>query len=1210
MTRGLIYKKYKSAAEDLGVDSPKALTNCVAAGTGGSTEGTYYVGMRWLTAELQPGSLSVLTTVSATASDAFRYGSTGTTNRFQDAVSTRISASHKGYVQLWRSNLGDSSIVYTVYGTGTAMTVSATENDEGYSKYTISDIGGVSPVTALIPGDVVVLSGHTVANQDGQQTILKVLIDDKKIVTDKGFFGAGTGTATERLFYMSYKGDLTSHADSGGQAKFTTATKHKLAVGAVILVAGSHSDVSGTYDAVHTVLSVQSPFVFTSSVAFDAGTLGTPTYQLIGAGSASIEYDQLTDAQLTASSNISMAITARDSQLVARRQNPPPKHKSVVTFFRSRMWYAVDVAYGGSNHAGTAMTVAVTNGDRTITGTSTDFRSDMIGRLIYIEGETIPHEIQSITSTTVLEVDTAVARTTTSGLEFKICPKPEERNKIYYCVDDATDILTKRGWLRREQLKVGDIALTINPATRQIEWQKVTHKNEFDYNGELNRWKSSKFDALTTDDHRWLADGCGVMGGHWSLRSKQGLGSASHFTATAVAQDMTSKRLIVGGGTPVVNDIVDPVSDDIVELAGWYVTEGTDSKCKPGLVVSQSESHNPRYCDRINGLAERLRVAGGTATLIKRNAGTSTRQWYFGGQCGLEVKRLCPDRQLTPEFLCRLNHRQLVLLYKTIMDADGHRHKGRNGSKVTDIFSQKDRQRTESFQMLAAMIGKRSSYRTYHIARYGYDMHSSTAYSSPRATVCKLTRTKEHYEGKVWCPTTANGTWMARRNGFTYWTGNSEPDEPESVPATNVVYLEENTNDNDVIVGLAPHGAVLYAFKERHTYRISFGRQPKIDADPTLAFSRGALNHRCIAVFEDSAYVIDYAGIYSVSLWGSDQLARNGIDHDIKPLLDFVYDGKLGLDQARNAFTVVDPERRQVRFFLATSSLAPDYSYDTTLLRPKACLVYNIDTKTWDVEGYVQQFGGGCCAPVSGRMRVFMAGMKDRVYSMKDNVAESGVVHNSLVTTYTSGTPSLTDSDASFGVDGELVNAPVAIIDGTGKFEVRRVASHDNTVLTLDKAFDTELDATSEYLVGGVMAKFKTGAFAFPDSFNSKGGEKGNKRGMRIAYQPFSDTFDIRFYLNHQTTPYAQKISISEGMGITTTADSSNIVVDATRTRSRLENAPGYCVIEIGGGRLQGESYGNRWLAVELRCFRGLAKPKFYGMEIMGVIPHPGSGEK
>jgi hypothetical protein len=30
-----------------------------------------------------------------------------------------------------------------------------------------------------------------------------------------------------------------------------------------------------------------------------------------------------------------------------------------------------------------------------------------------------------------------------------------------------------------------------------------------------------------------------------------------------------------------------------------------------------------------------------------------------------------------------------------------------------------------------------------------------------------------HYKGIVWCPTTPNGTWLARRNGTVYWTGNS-----------------------------------------------------------------------------------------------------------------------------------------------------------------------------------------------------------------------------------------------------------------------------------------------------------------------------------------------------------------------------------------------------------------------------------------------------
>src|ERR1035437_9099312 len=80
------------------------------------------------------------------------------------------------------------------------------------------------------------------------------------------------------------------------------------------------------------------------------------------------------------------------------------------------------------------------------------------------------------------------------------------REEFTYCVDTATDVLTRRGWLSHDQLTTDDEALTLDPITKQIRFERVQAVNTFDWDGPLERWHSNRFDALSTPGHRWLTE--------------------------------------------------------------------------------------------------------------------------------------------------------------------------------------------------------------------------------------------------------------------------------------------------------------------------------------------------------------------------------------------------------------------------------------------------------------------------------------------------------------------------------------------------------------------------------------------------------------------------------------------------------------------------------------------------------------------------------
>ena len=438
----------------------------------------------------------------------------------------------------------------------------------------------------------------------------------------------------------------------------------------------------------------------------------------------------------------------------------------------------------------------------------------------------------------------------------------------------------------------------------------------------------------------------------------------------------------------------------------------------------------------------------------------------------------------------------------------------------------------------------------------------------------------------------------------------SEADEPESVPATNTIVVQENVVDNDVITGLIPHGATMYVGKERHMYRLNFESQPNIDAKCSLAFSRGLLNNRCWATFEDECFCLDQFGIYSFSLRGSDAISRAGVTDIGAPIQDTI--NNLDFTYSKTYGAVADPERRRILFFVYLTVGGP---YDTTFpytvdtpSRPRVCLVFNVDTKTWDLFAFPFDLGGWTLTELSGRMRVCMGGIKDRVYKL-DSQSWDVANFSGSVTGYNAAGPTLTDSTASFS--GDIVNAPVVISDGDGKFEIRRVVSATSTVLTLNDDFVSSLSTSgvnqSKYVVGGVAWRFQTGRFQFPDSYDSKKGAIGNKRGVRFAYEPTGGTseIDVRWWLNHDDQVSNNTIDVREGVGIRTKNNDPDTRVDLNRSRSNLQDVPGFSVVEIGGGHCQGEGQGHRWLSVEIRGVAGPVPHKIYHMTLMGVQPHP-----
>lgn len=402
----------------------------------------------------------------------------------------------------------------------------------------------------------------------------------------------------------------------------------------------------------------------------------------------------------------------------------------------------------------------------------------------------------------------------------------------------------------------------------------------------------------------------------------------------------------------------------------------------------------------------------------------------------------------------------------------------------------------------------------------------------------------------------------------------SEDDEPESMPDTNEVTVQDNTGDEDEVTGLMPYGAFLYVLKERHIYSLKFVRQPKIDVGINCIAWRGCLNNRCWTILDGMAYVMDQTGIY--------QFAGGQPEPIDAPIQNQFWDGTIDFTNAKWFTVCADTARKLVYFFVS-------YTADSST-RPKRALVFDALKQAWLPDKYVWEIGGAAIVPIAGKARL-LVGTDNRILATGQGTSDLVTAVRGTATSATSNT--LTDSTASFGT---LTDAPIAIAAGTGVGQIRRISSNSSTAITVSSNWTTTPDATSVYVVGGIQWSHKTGLLEFPPS------EKRYERKLELSFTPTTHTnvISVKQFKNKYATATTQQVSEDRGTGVTATRGLTPIIFDITQAREAHDDASGMSKVGLEG-ITDDNSNAQRWLSLEFSGVQGQDQIVIDGYEITGV---------
>ncbi len=338
------------------------------------------------------------------------------------------------------------------------------------------------------------------------------------------------------------------------------------------------------------------------------------------------------------------------------------------------------------------------------------------------------------------------------------------------CLSDDTEMLTARGWVGVDGLSIGEQVFSVDPGSGELSLDSLQDITQGYLDQEMLHYDGT-ISAVATPEHRWLID-------RYNHSKKVKGDIVTEFKTSSQLSDYGDHKIWLCGKPWKAHRCGKhsprPWTDKGVVLLGWVLTDGHYKKERPKCVgVTQSKSKNFSELEKLfNSLGKhsyRVRSRG-------------QRIWEITCLESQRIRESLPDKTLTPEVVLALTPSQRILLYEAMLKGDGCWDSQVNRYRR---FVAGTKDRAEAFLMLCSLIGKPARAFERDYSHYTPKKYPSMG-NIPKSGVCWLVELKQcsraqsgyakhwdRWKGRVWCPTTKHGTWIAKRNGTVFVTGNS-----------------------------------------------------------------------------------------------------------------------------------------------------------------------------------------------------------------------------------------------------------------------------------------------------------------------------------------------------------------------------------------------------------------------------------------------------
>lgn len=330
------------------------------------------------------------------------------------------------------------------------------------------------------------------------------------------------------------------------------------------------------------------------------------------------------------------------------------------------------------------------------------------------------------------------------------------KNGVYACVPLDTEILTQRGWLRHDQVQIGDQTVGYDWDRRVCQWTEITDVVHYD-DAPLMKLYNYGWEMVTTPEHRWVSDTGSTDRVVWTTTETFGSFGKGQRINLAAPFD---------GGVGL------PITDDETRLLG-YVLSGRGVKVDSTINGPSQEIGGQYGCISISMMQSEEQHASELLEFMQQfpheySVRNNHHIWRIRNEFGRDlIQRIgfySTDgvRTNPAAFALRLSAKQRTLVFDAIRKSSGKTYTKSNEWSV------------EFYRTLTHLDGQPTSTSTQHTKLRSKT--EKTLYTiNRRLPVFTAKRFKREPAGRapVWCVQTECGTWTMRQGMRSMLTGNT-----------------------------------------------------------------------------------------------------------------------------------------------------------------------------------------------------------------------------------------------------------------------------------------------------------------------------------------------------------------------------------------------------------------------------------------------------
>lgn len=400
------------------------------------------------------------------------------------------------------------------------------------------------------------------------------------------------------------------------------------------------------------------------------------------------------------------------------------------------------------------------------------------------------------------------------------------------CVPTGTEIFTKNGWKKIEEISEDEIVATINIKSEEIQFQRITGLINQPYEGEMIHFSNARtYDITVTPNHRVLT---------WDRTGQPKFLLASELYDLAMKNDSSlshsglkrAGRWI--GEEPEKIEIAGKLVDSSLWAAflGIYIAEGhcsgtyaKERKKLNSVVITQNKGET---CDAIRDLVSRLpwtfqeKGEGTRSDFIASDEALHSHLYDLGGSREKHV----------PNYVNSWGTGLLTVLLEWMMLGDGRHRQGYKQECLVPEYCTTSKQLTDDVCGIMLKLGYGATvHTTQPVDRKAPDYNETgrmilESNSAPMNIIYQhaskgisldlrfMKIEKKSYSGRIHCVVTPNQTWLMRQNGKVCWTGNSVVNLKNVSHIVREAYMEDGTVYGTVEILDTPSGKVLQSLVE------------------------------------------------------------------------------------------------------------------------------------------------------------------------------------------------------------------------------------------------------------------------------------------------------------------------------------------------------------------------------------------------------------